>query len=62
MEILIIWIIFGIIAGCIAGSKNRSGFGWFLAVVLFSPLMILLLLLLPSIELYQPPNQPPKNE
>lgn len=39
MEILWAWLIFSIIAGIIASSKNRSGLGFFLLSIILSPLI-----------------------
>lgn len=39
MEIAIFWLFFSIVAGIIASSKGRSGFGFFLLAVFLSPLI-----------------------
>ena len=43
MEILLGWFVFSIIAGIIAGTKNRNGFGYFLLSLALSPLVGLIL-------------------
>jgi integrase len=37
MEFLIIWLLFGLVAGLIARARGRSGFAWFLLGVLIGP-------------------------
>lgn len=55
MEIVIGWFIFSFIAGIIAGSRGRSGIGYFLLSIILSPLIgIVLALALPAIN----PNAP----
>lgn len=44
MELFLFWLILSIVAGVFAGSKNRSGFGWFLLSVIVSPIITLILL------------------
>lgn len=39
MEILFIWLLFAIAVAILASRKGRSGFGWFLFSVIFSPLI-----------------------
>ena len=39
MEIFIVWFALSIVAGVIAGNKQRSGFGFFLLSLLLSPLI-----------------------
>lgn len=39
MMIIITWLAFSIIAGLIASNKGRSGFGFFLLSIVFSPLI-----------------------
>lgn len=46
MELLLLWIAGAIVVGIIAGSRNRSGFGWFLLSLLISPLLTLILVAL----------------
>jgi hypothetical protein len=51
MEIVVGWIAFSIVAGVIAGAKNRSAFGCFLLSLLLSPLIgIILAAAMPRIE------------
>lgn len=37
MEILIIWLLFGIVSAVVATNKGRSGCGWFFLGVLLGP-------------------------
>ena len=48
MEITIIisWLLFAILAAMFASSKGRSGLGYFLLAILFSPLVVFILLLI----------------
>ena len=41
MEILILlfWLAFAVAVGVLASNRGRSGFGWFVLAVLFSPLL-----------------------
>ena len=39
MEIFIGWVAFSVLAGIIASTKNRSGFGYFVLSVVLSPLV-----------------------
>jgi hypothetical protein len=48
MELLIVWTVAGIVAWMLAEAKGRSGVGWFFLTVLLTPLVILILLVLPS--------------
>lgn len=53
MEYIIFWIIFSALVGIFASSQKRSGFGWFLAALLISPLISFVILLavgVPKIE------------
>lgn len=50
LGMIIIWIIAAIIAASIASVKNRNALGWILSSILLSPLSLLVLLVLPSIE------------
>ena len=56
MEILIIWLIGAIIAGIIANNKKRSVGGWVLGSILLTPLIVLILLVLPAL------TEKPKHE
>lgn len=38
MELIFLWLFFGVTAAMIASSKRRSGCGWFLLGILFGPL------------------------
>lgn len=44
MELFLFWLILSIVVGVFAGSKNRSGFGWFLLSLFISPIITLILL------------------
>lgn len=51
MEILLFWFVGAIIIGIIAGSKGRSGFGYFLLSILLSPILAgILVLALPRLH------------
>ena len=55
----IVWLAFCILAGVLASSRNRSGFGYFVLSVLFTPLLgILAAALLPAL----PPREPRAKE
>ena len=43
MELFIFWLILSIVVGVFAGTKNRSGFGWFMLSLLISPIITLIL-------------------
>lgn len=45
IEIILVWLFLAIVVGIIAGSRNRSGFGWFLIALLISPLIAGILVL-----------------
>lgn len=42
MEIALIWLALSVLAGVVASSKGRSGFGYFMLSVVLSPLIGLL--------------------
>lgn len=51
MELFFGWILFSIVAGAIAGSKGRSGFGYFFLSLVLSPLIgIILAWALPALN------------
>jgi hypothetical protein len=51
MEIVLGWVLFSIVAGMIAGSKGRSGFGYFFLSLILSPLIgLLLAIALPALN------------
>lgn len=52
MEIIIFWLVLAILVGVFAGSKGRSGFGYFLLAILLSPLIgfIIVLILSPVLK------------
>lgn len=45
----VFWILFGVVAAIIAGTKGRSGFGWFILGLLFGPFS-LVILALPTLD------------
>ena len=49
MEFAVIWIIGAIVAGVVSSNKGRSVLGWILGSVLLTPLIVLVLLALPSL-------------
>lgn len=48
MEIVIIWLLFGIISAVVGSNKGRSGCGWFLLGVLLGPFGLILALVVPK--------------
>lgn len=50
MEYLILWIICGIGAAIIAGSKNRSAIGWLFGGILLGPIGILIVGFMPPVK------------
>lgn len=59
MEIAIFWLILALVVGVAAGSRGRSGFGWFLIAILLSPLIaIIILLVLPKLGEAGAPRSP----
>jgi hypothetical protein len=48
MEILLVWILFGVVAGVVATNKGRSGCSWFLLGVLLGPFGLILSLIVPK--------------
>lgn len=49
MEIVTFWLIGAVVVAVIAGSRGRSGLGWFVLSLLLSPLLgLILVALLPS--------------
>lgn len=51
MEIVFLWFVFSIVAGIIASSNGRSGFGYFLLSLILSPLVgVILAAALPKIN------------
>lgn len=46
--ILVALTICGIVAACVASAKNRSVVGWFLLGMLFGPVGVLIVVVLPS--------------
>lgn len=55
MELVIFWIICGVITGIIASAKGRSGFGWFLLGCILGIFGVILIACLPSLK--APPVQ-----
>jgi hypothetical protein len=50
MEIIVIWVGFSLLAGHVAGRKNRSAGLWFLLSLLLSPLLgLIAVLILPDL-------------
>ncbi len=50
LVVLVVWVFFAALVGVSAGGRGRSGFGWFLLALIFSPiLMIIFLLVLPNL-------------
>ena len=53
MEWVLFWLMFAIVVGIIANSRNRSGIGWFFLSVLITPILGLILVMC----LPQPPPE-----
>jgi hypothetical protein len=43
MELVLFWFMFSIVVGVFAGTKNRTGFGWFILSLIISPIITFLL-------------------
>jgi hypothetical protein len=54
MEWLLVWIVLAVVGAIVASNKGRSGAGWFFICLLLTPLMILILLALPTRKSPQP--------
>jgi hypothetical protein len=54
MEVLFVWIIVAVIAAIIAPQKGRSSAGWFFLCFFLSPLAILVLFALPTLNASEP--------
>jgi len=50
VEFLTIWIVLAIVGAIVANNKGRSGVGWFFLCLLLTPLVILVLLALPTLK------------
>lgn len=48
MEILVIWILFGIASAVVASNKGRDGCGWFILGVLFGPFGLIFAFVVPK--------------
>jgi len=47
MEILLIWLLFGIVSAVVASNKGRIGCGWFVLGVILGPFGFILALVVP---------------
>lgn len=59
--VAIAWAIFSVVIGLIAAAKGQSAIGWILACLLFSPLVGLVLLFLPTKKGHPTPPPLPKS-
>jgi hypothetical protein len=51
MEILVFWLALAFVVAIAAGARGRSGAGWFVISVIFSPLIgLILVLVLPNLR------------
>lgn len=51
MELFFVWFIFAVIVAVGAGSRGRSGLGWFVLAMIISPLLaVILLFLVPVVK------------
>ncbi len=48
MEIVLIWIVCGMISAVVAGNKGRSGCAWFIVGIVLGPLGLIWALVTPS--------------
>ncbi len=49
MEIVVLWLLFSLVVGVAAGSRGRSGVGWFALSLIITPLFgLILVLVLPN--------------
>lgn len=48
MEWLFVWFVCAVVAGIVAASRGRTGFGWFLLGCMFGIFALILVALLPS--------------
>jgi hypothetical protein len=53
MELAVIWVICGLVAGAIASGKHHNGCGWTILGVLLGPLALLIAAAMPAAP--QPP-------
>ena len=51
---LAIWIVVAIVGAIVANNKGRSGVGWFFLCLVLTPLAILVLLALPTLNAVEP--------
>lgn len=49
MELVVVWIVCGVISAFVASNKGRSGCSWFALGVLLGPLGLILALVMPSL-------------
>ena len=50
VEFVLFWVAFAIVVGVVAGSRGRSGLGWFLFSLVLTPLLgLILVALLPAV-------------
>ena len=48
MEVLAVWLLFGIISAVVASNKGRSGCGWFALGILLGPFGLIFALVVPK--------------
>lgn len=63
MELAFLWMGVGLLTGIIAGSKGRSGVGWFLLGLGFSLLALIAVIAMPALTVSQNTKiriEPPK--
>jgi len=58
MAFVVIWVIGAILAGVLANNKHRNVGLWVLGSLLLTPLIVLILLALPKVEVRQTVNDP----
>jgi len=50
MELLFFWIAFAVLCAVIAGSKGRSGFGWFFLGAIFGVFALIAVIAMPAVR------------
>jgi len=48
MELIVLWLIFGIVCAVVASGKGKSGCLWFFLGVLLGPIGLIIILVMPS--------------
>lgn len=60
MSYVVLWFVFAIAVGVLASNRGRSGFGWFVISLFFSPLIgLIFVLVTKNLSSPEPVKQPP---